>query len=108
MPHKELSSSAQVGNLAYLRFIRIENTIIYDADENPKTTHEKLAKMAGVEERKGNKPVIDDGGWMKPSGDLISFTEDTNSCAVRGDVFQARDRTIQIAATILGADKVNI
>ena len=106
MPHKELDIPVDFELLNRIRFIRIGDKIIYDEEGNYKVTHDELAKMTGATEKKGGKLLIDDGGWMETKEGKINFIDDTNSCVVRGNVFLARQITIDRAKQILGEEKV--
>lgn len=103
---KNLERGEKLINLAHLRFIRIKESIYFDDSDNTHVLHKDLALSAGVTEQQDGKPIIDDGGVMKPDDGKLLFDDATNSCVIKGDEWEARLKTVEIAKKILGEDKV--
>jgi hypothetical protein len=105
----EIDKETELKHLGYRKFIRVGNVIHYS--EDPMAIHDKIAVEFGVVDARlvkdRLKHYVDDAGLMKINEGKLMFDESTSSTLIRGDMHEARKRTIQLGKDIFGADKVS-
>ncbi|MFC1624853.1 hypothetical protein ACFL15_00525 [Patescibacteria group bacterium] len=103
----ELEKNTEQEYVEGRKFIRIDEKIIYSDDQFKHHNH--IAYEYGIDEQEYDyrgRPLVDDAGRFEILEGKLAFYGFTETTKIKGDIGEARKKTVEVAKNILGEDRV--